>query len=279
MSGTKPAIGFVGSGRIGRPMIERLLLTGYEVRLFARRQETREECAALGATIVDDVRDASCDADVTIVCVYSDDQFREVAAGPTGLIAAMRSGTVLASHVTGSATTILKLAELARRRGAEIVDAPFSGSDHDIRAGVLTVLLGGSDDATELVSSVVSAYAGTILRVGPLTTGLQVKLLNNLVFTANIQILLEAVRTGRELGLPIDTMTKAFAAGSAGSYVVDHLLQATTPETFAENVAPFLRKDLAALAGTAKDLDVDVTRLLSKATTGPLDLSQTGAVA
>jgi len=279
MSGTQPIIGFVGSGRIGAPMIERLLLSGHEVRLFARRPETRERLAASGALLVDDVRDAACDADISFVCVYSDDQLRDVAGGPHGLISAMRSGSVLASHVTGSPSTILELAQIARTRGAEIVDAPFSGSDHDIRAGRLTVMLGGSDDATARVGDVVAAYAGTILRIGPLATALQVKLLNNLVFAANIQTTLEAISVGRELGLAIDAMTRAFAASSAGSYVVDGLVKASSPESFADNVAPFLRKDLAALASSASELEVDVAQLMRTATTGPLDLSTTGAVA
>jgi 3-hydroxyisobutyrate dehydrogenase-like beta-hydroxyacid dehydrogenase len=279
MPQTGSIIGFIGAGRIGGPMVERLLQAGHAVRLFARRDEVRARFTQLGAQVVEDAAQAGVDADIVIACVYSDQQLREVATGPRGLIEAMRPGAVLASHVTGTRATVLELAALARARGVAVVDAPFSGTDANVRAGTLTVLLGGSDQDTQRAAAIVSAYAGTTLRIGALGSALQVKLLNNLVFAANIQLLLETVNTARALELPVDTVLQALCSGSAGSYASEALRRAPTPEAFADVVTPFMRKDLAALAATAAELGVDITRLLQAATSGPLDLACTGATA
>lgn len=272
MPQTASTIGFIGAGRIGGPMVERLLGAGHAVRLFARRDEVRAHFAQLGAQLVDTPAQAAAETDVVIACVYSDQQLREVATGPHGLIDAMRPRAVLASHVTGTRATVVELAALARAREAEVVDAPFSGTEADVRAGTLTVLLGGSEQATQRAAGVIAAYAGATLRVGALGTALQVKLLNNLVFATNVQVLLETVRAARALDLPIDTMLQALGHGSARSYAGQALRRAPTPEAFADAVAPFMRKDLAALGATAGEAGIDIARLLQMAMAGPMDL-------
>ena len=102
------------------------------------------------------------DADVVIVCVYSDREVDEVALGADGLIASMAPGAVLALHTTGSPATAKRLADAGASRGVKVVDAPVSGGADDILAGRLTVMLGGEPDDVERVSSVVAAYSDAI---------------------------------------------------------------------------------------------------------------------
>jgi 3-hydroxyisobutyrate dehydrogenase-like beta-hydroxyacid dehydrogenase len=167
-------IGFVGAGQMGSPMVERLLAAGHDVSLYARRPEIRRELGSKGATIVDSPRVAAHDADVVLACLFSDAQLVEVAEGPDGLLAGLRSGAVLASHVTGPIATVQRLDASARERGALVVDAPVSGSPDDIRSGRLTVLLGGPVEAVETCRRVVSAYADHVVATGDLGSALAV---------------------------------------------------------------------------------------------------------
>ena len=140
-----------------------------------------------------------------LVCVFSDEQLAEV-AGP--LAAALPDGAVLASHVTGRESTLRSVA--ARFPAIAVVDAPVSGAPDDIRAGRLTVLLGGPADARARAAGVVRAYADPVIETGELGTALAVKLVNNFLFAANTQVLAEAVWLGEQLGVaPGETAERA----------------------------------------------------------------------
>ena len=140
-------------------MVQRLLDAGVPTTVYARRAEVREQFARAGAPVVATLPDAGRDADVVIVCVYSDTEVDEVALGGDGLIESMAPGAVLALHTTGSPATARRLAEAGAARGVKVVDAPVSGGADDILAGRLTVMLGGDPDDVARVSSVVAAYS------------------------------------------------------------------------------------------------------------------------
>ena len=125
-------VGFVGAGRMGRPMVDRLVAAGHEVRVLARSQTARAALAAAGAHPVDQVPEAADGAAVVCVCVFTDDQVSEVCRG---LLAAMGEGATLVVHTTGSPRTVAALAARAAGHGVHVVDAPVSGGPHDVAAG------------------------------------------------------------------------------------------------------------------------------------------------
>jgi 3-hydroxyisobutyrate dehydrogenase-like beta-hydroxyacid dehydrogenase len=131
-------VGFVGAGRMGFPMVERLAAAGHDLVVYARRPEAAANLDRLGVRRTSELTEAAAAADVLLVCVFSDAQLTEV-AGP--LAAALPDGAVFASHVTGRASVLRSLAD--RCPAIQVVDAPVSGGPGEISAGCLTVLLGG----------------------------------------------------------------------------------------------------------------------------------------
>lgn len=99
-------VGMIGLGEMGMPMLERLRTAGHDVSFHARRPEVVARATGLGANAAADF----ADRDVVIICVYSDDQVREV--GPEAL-ATMRPGSTLVNHTTGSPTTVQLLTHTA----------------------------------------------------------------------------------------------------------------------------------------------------------------------
>ena len=188
MTNNETRVSFVGAGQMGSPMVQRLLDAGVPTTVYARRAEVRERFERAGAPVVAVISDAARDADVVIVCVYSDSEVDEVALGADGLLASMSPGAILALHTTGSPATAKRLAEAAAGRGVKVVDAPVSGGANDIVAGHLTVMLGGEPDDVERVSSVVAAYSDAIFPVGELGSAQALKLVNNALFAANVQL-------------------------------------------------------------------------------------------
>lgn len=266
-------VGFVGAGQMGFPMVERLLAAGHEVAVHARRPELRAALTAAGARVVDSSR-AAAGAPVVLVCLFSDAQLVEAAHGPDGLLAGLHPGAVLASHVTGGRATVERLARLAGERGAEFVSAPVSGTADDIRAGRLTVLLGGADDAVRTVSQPLGAYADTLIPTGGLGSALAVKLVNNLLFAAHAQAAVAAVSLGEQLDVEPELLLRALASCSGASFAANILARLPGPQAFADTAGPFLRKDVAACeaelaaAGVKSELLFDVVRR------GPLDLTK-----
>lgn len=265
-------IGFIGAGTMGEPMVLRLLDAGYRVLLYARRTEVRERLAARGAVCADSVAAVAHDSDVVISCLFSDAQLLEIAAGADGVLANAKPGAVVVSHTTGTVSTLTELAA-EFPAGPMLVDAPVSGSADDIAAGRLTVLLGGPEDAVARVQPMLSAYADPLVTTGGLGTALNLKLINNVLFAANAQLVAAAVELGRQLGVRDSNLFEALAACSGGSRAATYVQTAGGVANFAEIVAPFLRKDVAACIEAAADSGVELGQLRTVAETGPLSLS------
>ena len=88
-------VGFVGAGRMGRPMVDRLVAAGHEVTVLGRTPRARQALLAAGARPVGQARAVAEKSDVVCVCVFSDEQVRSIALGGTALGGTARDGTAL----------------------------------------------------------------------------------------------------------------------------------------------------------------------------------------
>ncbi|MCG5434244.1 NAD(P)-dependent oxidoreductase [Mycobacterium sp. MYCO198283] len=250
-------VGFVGAGRMGRPMVARLVAAGHDVRVLGRRPEQRAALAELGATPVADTADAARDAEVVVVCVFTDDQVREVCLDG-GLPAAMPAGATLVIHTTGSPRTVDAVAAQAAPCGVTVVDAPVSGGPHDIAAGRLTLFVGGDDDTVARLRPVLSAYADPLLAAGARGDGQRIKLVNNALFAAQLGLVAEAVRLGGRLGVNEAALLAALPHGSGASRALGSIAAAGSVAAFTAAVAGFVGKDVAVLRKTVADLGGDL---------------------
>ena len=103
-------VGFIGAGRMGRPMVDRLVASGHEVRVLGRSPEARAALRTAGAIPVADAAEVAAGAAAVCVCVFSDDQVRDVCLG-TALLEGMPPEAVLVLHTTGSPGIAALIAE------------------------------------------------------------------------------------------------------------------------------------------------------------------------
>lgn len=239
---------------MGRPMVERLVGAGHQVTVLGRAPDKRERLREAGAEPVAAAAETADGADIVCVCVFSDDQVKEAGAA---VLPAMRAGSVLVVHTTGSPATARDLAETAPA-DVGVIDCPVSGGPHDIAAGAITLLAGGATGHVETARPVLEAYGDPVLHVGPLGAGQTVKLVNNAVFAANIGLLAAAARLGSQLGIEEESLLAALTHGSAGSRALDSAARAGSVSTFARAVAGFLDKDIAVVQATAAGLGGDL---------------------
>lgn len=253
-------IGFVGAGRMGRPMVARLVAAGHDVRVLARTEPARKDLLDAGATPVGSLDEVADGAAAVLVCVHTDGQVREVCLDD-GLVDAVPAGAVLIVHTTGSPRTVDALVERAGGRGIDVVDAPVSGGPHNIAAGSITVFVGGSDEALAKARPVLAAYADPILHVGARGSGQLVKLLNNAIFAANLGLIAEAVGLANQLGVAEPVLLDALRNGSAASRALDGVAARGSAALFVESVGEFIGKDVAVVRAVVGELGADLGAL------------------
>lgn len=264
-------IGFIGAGQLGEPMVRRLLGADHRVQVYVRRATVGTRLAAAGAAVSDSVATVAAASDVLVSCLFSDAQLLDVGGGPDGIAANARPGTVFVSHTTGTTRTLRTL-ETWSAGSLTVCDAPVSGTADDIDRGDLTVLIGGPDEAVERVRPVLASYSRVIMSTGELGSALAVKLVNNVLFAANAQLVAAATEAGHSLGVQPELLLDALAVCSGNSVAAQHVRRLGGVQRFADAVSAFLGKDIEAALAAADEVGVNLGLLEHTATQGPLNL-------
>jgi len=252
-------------------MVDRLLGAGRDVVAYARREEIRRRLEAKGAATADSVADLARGSDVLISCLFSDAQLREAGFGADGFITNAKPGAVFVSHTTGTLSTLEALRD-SSPLAPVILDAPVSGTADDIAAGTLTVLIGGPSDAVTAVTPILAAYADPVVATGALGSALALKLINNLLFAANAQLLGAATQLGGKLGVEPSVLLSTLQVCSARSHAAEQAQRVGGLDRFEELAGPFLRKDIAACREAVAEAGVELGLLGKAVREGPLAL-------
>jgi 3-hydroxyisobutyrate dehydrogenase-like beta-hydroxyacid dehydrogenase len=236
-------VGIVGTGEMGRPVLDRLVAAGHEVAAYARRPEARDELSAAGVTVVDGLPALGHGRDVVVVYVYADEQVRQVAL-EGGLLDRMAPGSLLVVHTTGSPGTMTAVAEAAEPRGVGVVDAAGSGGPASVAAGQLVLFAGGREADVERCRPLFAAYASEVVHFGAVGAGQRVKLINNLLFGAHTELALEAARLATAFGVDPVKLTSTLRGCSGGSAALDLVGGMGSPEALLEGAGWTIYKDV-----------------------------------
>jgi 3-hydroxyisobutyrate dehydrogenase-like beta-hydroxyacid dehydrogenase len=254
-------IGWVGLGIIGTQMVKRLLAAGRAVTVYPRGAGLVEVTAG-GAKQQPDYAQLGRDSDLLVLCVYDDDQVRGVLF-ENGALAAMQPGSILALHTTGSPSLMRELGEKAPQ-GVQVLDVTFSGGPADAEAGRLTLMVGGEAEAFERIRAVFEAYATQVHRVGPLGHGQVVKLMNNLLFAANLMNAVELLGMAERFGFETTTVAQIIQASSGASNAM-RLFQNQPVSRMLEASRRYLEKDVVVALAAAEESGLDVSAFAATA--------------
>lgn len=248
-------VGWIGLGEIGTHMATRAIAAGHELTAYDRGAG-REQVADVGGKLAADYQQIARRADVLCLCLFSDMQVREVMFDH-GALAAMKPGSVLAIHTTGSPALSREIGERAGG-GMGVLDACFSGGPDETARGDLTLMVGGDEAVLEKARPVLSCYASRINHMGPLGAGQTLKLLNNLLFATNLKQAAEIVGIAKAQGLDPMLAAQVICQSSGGSMAMG-LLRGAPPEQMLQSVRHYMVKDVQAAADAACDTGIDVT--------------------
>jgi 3-hydroxyisobutyrate dehydrogenase-like beta-hydroxyacid dehydrogenase len=250
-------IAVIGAGRMGRPMVDRLVAAGYRPVVHARRPQTQAAAEAAGLRWAGSIAETVRDADLVLTVVFDETQLRSVTLGHDGALAAMQPGSILIQHTTCDPAVVTDIADAAAGYGVDVLDAAVSGTPRDIAAGQLTVWAGGPEAALDRARAALGSYASPVLPVGPVGHGQRVKLVNNALFVAQVGLAVEAVRVAAGVGLREADVLAALQHGSGASRALSAVAWIG-----ADNVAPrlseFMIKDVDAVRAIAQRAQVDL---------------------
>jgi 3-hydroxyisobutyrate dehydrogenase len=233
-------------------MARRIVERGYETTLWARRPASLEPYADTAAKTAGSPAELAAGSDLVCLCVVGDDDVRQVLYGETGVLAGLASGGIVAIHSTVHPDTCREVAEKAALQGVSVIDAPVSGGGPAVEEGKLLVMVGGDDDVVERCRPVFATYADPIVHLGPLGSGQVTKILNNLLFTANLGSAMSTLELGESLGVPRDRLSQVLNGGSATSKALSSItVFGGSLEGLAPIAGALLQKDVRHAASIA----------------------------
>lgn len=251
------SIAVIGAGRMGRPMVDRLVAGGYVPTVNARRPQTRAAAEAAGLRWAGSIAETVRDADLVLTVVFDETQLRSVTLGHDGALAAMKAGSILIQHTTCDPAVVTDIAHAAKVHGIEVLDAAVSGTPRDIAAGQLTVWAGGPEATLDRTRAALGTYASPILSVGPVGHGQRVKLVNNALFVAQVGLAVEAVRIAAGVGLGEGDVLAALQHGSGASRALSAVAWIGAGNV-GSRLSEFMIKDVDAVRVIAERAQVDL---------------------
>ncbi len=198
------SIALLGTGTMGAGMAANLLKAGFPLTVYNRTRSKAEPLAAHGARIADTPAAAVKGARVILSMLSDDNASREAWTGPSGALAAAEPNAILVECSTASPAWISELADLAKARGLELLDAPVTGSRIQAEGGQLTFLVGGSETTLAAIRAPLEAMSKQIIHLGPVTSGAKMKLLNNFLCGVQVASLAEGLAWLERSGLDRD---------------------------------------------------------------------------
>ena len=238
-------IGWVGAGRMGFALAERLLKAGVKLSVYNRTRAKAEPLVALGARVVDSLAELA-DFDLVFVIVAESKDLLEVISGPKGLLSRPgKAPRVVIDSSTVSQAASAEAREVLARRGAGFLAAPVSGNPKVVRSGKLSVVVSGPQQAYDRAAPYLKLFGRGVSYVGEGEKARIVKICHNVYLGIVAQALAEITVLAEKSGVPRHAFLSFINDSVMGSVFSRYKTPAFVNLDFAATFTPpLLRKDL-----------------------------------
>jgi len=250
-------LGFVGLGVMGGGIARRLLEAGHEVHGYNRTREKARPLEELGLVLEESPRAVAESADVVLSMVTNVAALRAVAEGDEGILAGLAPGKVWIDMTTAAPAVSRELAAQARERGADMVDAPVSGSVSTLEEGRLSIMVGGRPETFAQVEPILKDVGPKVTLVGDNGQALLLKIAINLSLQVQMvafsEGLLLAEKDGIDREVALDVMLNSVIASPMLKYRGPFVLEQPEEAWFNVNM---MQKDMLLALDLGRELDV-----------------------
>ncbi len=253
-------IGWVGMGRMGYPMAERLLEAGYDVSIWNRTRAKAEPLAKKGGKIVDKLSDLA-GMDVVFCIVSTGKDVEEVYLGKDGVLSGRSGGKAQQIFVDCSTIAVEESAAIRSKlteRGVDFIASPVSGNAKVIKAGKLSAVASGPERAYRVVEPMIQVFAPQgVSYVGEGELARVCKIAHNVMLGVVIENLIEITLLANKMGVPRHAFLKFMNNSVMGSMFTRYKAPALVNLDWTTTFTPeLLRKDLDLGLALGREHDV-----------------------
>ncbi len=250
-------LGFVGLGVMGGGIARRLLDAGHELVGYNRTKEKARALIEAGMSWCDSPREAAERSDVVFTMVTNVAALRAVADGADGILAGLGPGKVYVDMSTVGPAASRELAQRVRETGAEMLDAPVSGSVATLEEGRLSVMVGGDTATFERVEPILRDVGPKVTRVGEHGQAALMKIASNLQLAVQMLAFSEGVllaeKGGIEREVAVEVLTNSAIASPMVKYRGPFVLEQPEEAWFDVNM---MQKDMNLALELGRELNV-----------------------
>lgn len=252
-------VGFVGLGLMGSRIVKRLLAAGHRVSGYNRTRAKAEPLIQAGMQWKDTPREVAQAAEITFSMVMDTAALTSVAEGPDGILAGLSSEKIYIDMSTVSPRLTRDLARRVAATGAQMLDAPVSGSVPAAESGTLFIYVGGSADALEKARPILEQLSQKIIHIGESGQAVATKIAINLNLPAQLVALFESVllaeRSGVSRAVALDALLNSVAASTAMKYRAPFILKMPDEVWFSTSM---MQKDIRIALELGEELGVSL---------------------
>lgn len=225
-------IGFIGLGKMGVPILKNIMKEHGVVGVYNRTVSRAHPYAALDMKIFSDPWEAAMKSDILFLMLPDSSAVNEVMSGMHGVAENLGTGKIVVDLSTIRPEDSSRIARKVREKGAEYLDAPVIGSVPVAESGNLVTLVGGDNEAFERVRPILDSFSSKIFYMGGNGSGLQMKLVNNMLMGANLAVLCESVLLAEKMGIERKRALEILSSGAASSRILELKAETLLEEEF-----------------------------------------------
>jgi 3-hydroxyisobutyrate dehydrogenase-like beta-hydroxyacid dehydrogenase len=250
-------LGFVGLGVMGSRMVKRLLDAGHTVIGYNRTKSKAQWLLDAGMKWADTPRAVAQTAEITFSMVTNTEALKAIALGPAGLLAGLGLGKIYIDMSTVSPAASREIASQVAAKGAQMLDAPVSGSVSTLEEGKLSIMVGGDRAACERARPILEAIGPKVTYVGGNGLAVSMKIATNLSLAVQMLAFSEGVLLAEKSGIARETAVEVLLNSVIASPMVKYrgpfVLKMPDEAWFDVNM---MQKDLLLALEMGRGLDV-----------------------
>lgn len=215
----QPRIGFAGLGLMGARMAPHFLEKGYPLAVWNRTPEKCEALRARGAVVAASPRQMAENVDVVFACVADPHAVEQLVFADDGLLAGARPGFRYVETSTISPDLARRVATALRERGADLLEAPVTGSKNGAEKASLLLMTGGRRETHDELLPLLKVIGANVIHCGEIGDASFVKLLGNTYISFMLEALAETSVLAEKAQIPLAKVLEVvMASGFASPY-------------------------------------------------------------
>ena len=246
-------IGFIGLGRMGRPMAGNMQRKGFSLLAYDIVHEPVQELVALGAGAAGDIAELSAQCPIIITVLPSHAEVEAVILGEGGVMANAAAGTLVMDMSTVDPASTDRIAAALADAGMRFVDAPIGRLASHADRGESLFMVGAGDEDFETVRPMLEAMGSDIHHCGPPGSGIRTKLVNNYLAITSCQMNAEALALTQRFGLDLNKTLDVIHGTTAtnGQLKINYATKVLSGDTEPGFQIDLAHKDLSLVMGAA----------------------------